>query len=162
MPESLLLSGCLSPFRVLGLGRLTLKHHLDFRPRSVGIARRPTAGTNQTNLLTQTFVDPEREAKYRLHRDATAVYNLLALPLALTWLAFFALATSSWYVVWHCWIFEWMIGHAECLLSPFFFFFFPIRRQESSICSFPSRDCWTAVAGCCWSGRHVGELRMFL
>jgi hypothetical protein len=69
--------------------------------RPVGIAARrssTSSGAIPTNLLTQTFVDPEREAKYRLHRDATAVYNLLALPLALTWLAFFALATSPWYV----------------------------------------------------------------
>ena len=67
--------------------------------RSVGMAVRRPSGTNPTNLLTQTFVNPETEAKYRLHRDATAVYNLLALPLALTWLAFFALATSPWYVL---------------------------------------------------------------
>ncbi|KAI9551671.1 hypothetical protein GHT06_022007 [Daphnia sinensis] len=64
---------------------------------SVGMARGPsTSSTNPTNLMTQTFVDSEREGKYRLHRDPTAVYNLLALPLALTWLAFFALATSPW------------------------------------------------------------------
>lgn len=48
-------------------------------------------------MLTQTFVDPEREAKYREHRDRTAVYNLLGLPLALAWLALFVLATSAWY-----------------------------------------------------------------
>ena len=54
---------------------------------------------NQINVLTQTFVDGDREAKYRQHRDPTDVYNLLALPLALTWLTFFVLATSSWYYI---------------------------------------------------------------
>lgn len=83
--------------------------------RSVGIARGPsTSSTDPTNLLTQTFVDSEREGKYRLHRDPTAVYNLLALPLALTWLAFFALATSPWY---------------DYFFNKFFFFLLNIKSK---------------------------------
>ena len=50
----------------------------------------------ETHVLTQTFVDPVSEVKYRLYYDSTAVYNLLALPVALTSVTFFALATNQW------------------------------------------------------------------
>ena len=63
--------------------------------QSMTIRGRP----NQINVLTQTFVEVDREAKYRQHRDPTDVYNLLALPLALTFLTCFVLATSSWYAM---------------------------------------------------------------
>ena len=51
---------------------------------------------NETHLLTQTFVDPVSEVKYRHYYDSTSVYNLLALPVALTSVTFFALATNQW------------------------------------------------------------------
>ncbi|XP_046444965.1 adenylate cyclase type 3-like [Daphnia pulex] len=100
-----------------------LNEQQHFGPVGIAVRRSSTSsGAIPTNLLTQTFVDPEREAKYRLHRDATAVYNLLALPLALTWLAFFALATSPW--------------------SPVFILFFPLIASLLLLVVVGVADTW--------------------
>jgi hypothetical protein len=49
-----------------------------------------------TRLMTQTFLDASKEAKYRQYHDPIAVYNLLALPIALTSVTAFVLATTQW------------------------------------------------------------------
>ena len=49
-----------------------------------------------TRLMTQTFLDASKEAKYRQYHDPIAVYNLLALPIGLTSVTAFVLATTQW------------------------------------------------------------------
>ena len=92
--SSLCCSGTFTLFLLIDALRIFSIHpHSLTAPLKDLVRRWKAAGIIHMNLLSE--INPEREAQYRLHRDSTVVYNILAIPLALAWQAFFDLAIST-------------------------------------------------------------------